>query len=234
MNPRVPSNLNPYCREVLEQLSHDPRSQSIIIGGGVALNHYIEHRTTVDFDGWWKTHEDPNALKAIQAVLEKIANRDGLTVSKRAWGDVASLELKTPDGHKLFSVQMAVRSKSLQQPIDSPWEGIKIETLHDNIASKMVALVNRSAPRDFMDIYTLCSRKAITEKECWQLYLSKTEATQEDLHAAKTRVAVKMQDLTKRRPLHSISDLKERSQADLVRQWVHTKLCQDHACKMEP
>jgi len=34
----------------------------------------------------------------------------------------------------------------------------------------MVALVERGAPRDFLDIYTVCQAGLVTLEECWELW----------------------------------------------------------------
>jgi hypothetical protein len=51
--PKVPIRLHPIAQEILEELSRAPQSGGIIIGGGVALQHYCEYRATVDLDAWW-------------------------------------------------------------------------------------------------------------------------------------------------------------------------------------
>jgi predicted amidophosphoribosyltransferase len=38
----------------------------------------------------------------------------------------------------------------------------------DLVASKMVALVKRGAPRDFRDVFTVCTAGLTTPSDCWQ------------------------------------------------------------------
>ncbi|GAB4484796.1 MAG: hypothetical protein Fur0016_15740 [Anaerolineales bacterium] len=45
-------------------------------------------------------------------------------------------------------------------------EGIALDSLPDLIAAKMNALVERGAPRDFLDIFTLCRQNIAEPAEC--------------------------------------------------------------------
>ena len=42
--PQAPKNLNPFSRELLESMAGHPEAAEIVIGGGVALSHYLEYR----------------------------------------------------------------------------------------------------------------------------------------------------------------------------------------------
>ena len=43
----------------------------------------------------------------------------------------------------------------------------------------MVALVERGARRDLLDIYTLCDEGLVTPSECWQLWRRRLELIKE-------------------------------------------------------
>lgn len=47
---------------------------------------------------------------------------------------------------------------------------ILIETVRDNVASKMNALVDRGAPRDFLDIRAVIVKGLVSVEECWALW----------------------------------------------------------------
>ena len=50
--------------------------------------------------------------------------------------------------------QIAERSAELEASVTGVWPGgIGIDSFKDLVASKMVALVERGAPRDFLDVY---------------------------------------------------------------------------------
>ena len=44
--PQAPKNLNPFSRELLESMAGHDEAAEIVIGGGVALSHYLEYRDT--------------------------------------------------------------------------------------------------------------------------------------------------------------------------------------------
>jgi predicted nucleotidyltransferase component of viral defense system len=50
------------------------------------------------------------------------------------------------------------------------WIDVPLESLSDLVASKMNDLVERGAPRDFLDIYTLCQAEVLSIDECWALW----------------------------------------------------------------
>jgi len=52
--PTPPKNLNPLARELLESLAGHAEAAEIVLGGGVALSHYLEYRDTMDVDAWWR------------------------------------------------------------------------------------------------------------------------------------------------------------------------------------
>ena len=62
---------------------------------------------------------------------------------------------------------------ALDEVLPSHWKPVCIETLRDNGAFKMTALVQRGAPRDFLDIYHLCTRDVMSMADCWRAFTDK-------------------------------------------------------------
>lgn len=62
----------------------------------------------------------------------------------------------------MFSFQLAHRLAQLAPPQSVLWTDVWLDSLPDLVAAKMVALVERGAPRDFRDIYTLCQARVTT------------------------------------------------------------------------
>ena len=48
--PTPPQHLEPLAKDVLEGLRGREGARFIVLGGGVALQHYVEFRRTVDID----------------------------------------------------------------------------------------------------------------------------------------------------------------------------------------
>lgn len=221
MQPVKPSNLSEWCQNLLEWLQTHPASAEIVIGGGVALSHYCPYRPTFDFDAWWRTSPKAQTVELARAAMKALAASHGTTFGEKQWGDVLSFDLQEARGQKVFSFQIARRDHYLETPLVSPWGVILLETFNDNVASKMVALVDRTAPRDLVDVYEVVTRGLISLEECWDLYLRKRPDA--DLEAAKQQVLEHLEQIEARRRLESIGDPGARDRAQALRAWYHQR-----------
>jgi hypothetical protein len=219
MAPQRPSNLHPLAEELLDLLKDHPEASEIVIGGGVALSHYSEHRDTFDLDAWWKSQPKPETIELVRAAMKQIAQLHRSAFEEHQRGDVISFNITEAGVQKVFSFQIAQRDQYLDRPVPSLWDPVLLETFSDNVASKMVALVDRGAPRDFVDIHQIVSRDLISLEECWDLYLQKRQDA--DLEAAKQQVLEHLERIEARRPLDSITNPEERSHAESVRSWFY-------------
>lgn len=159
--------------------------------------------------------------QAIRTLLEATLKPFG-EVRTRTWGDVMSIELRQ-DGKTVFSFQIANRSVLLEPLIASPWPGVLLDSLPDLVASKMVALVERGAPRDFLDIYHLCREAIVTPEWCWSLWRARQEAaeTEADVKRASLAIQLHLERIETQRPLLKIENLAERESTDQLRRWFH-------------
>ena len=73
--PKPPGNLHPLCRELLESLAGHAEAAEIVIGGGVALSHYLEYRPTVDLDAWWHGEPRADVVAFLEAAMQALASR---------------------------------------------------------------------------------------------------------------------------------------------------------------
>jgi hypothetical protein len=138
---------------------------------------------------------------------------------ERRFGDTISFELlKGPANH--FSFQISVRSVTIEEPLVSVWPPIGIDTVSENIASKMNALVNRGAPRDFSDIRQVCTGGLVVPDLCWQLWRQKNPSG--EIETAKQNVLLHLKRLEARRPLDQITHAGERAQAQELRRWFRS------------
>lgn len=143
------------------------------------------------------------------------------TVRTRAWGDVVSVELAQA-GKTTFSFQIARRSASIDAPVEGLWPGgIALDTLEELIAAKMVALVERGAPRDLRDIHSLCEAGLCSRQKCWQLWETRQRQGHGDAGRARARTAIAthLARLAVSRPLDTISDPAQRERAAALRLW---------------
>ena len=220
--PIPPTNLSVYAREVLDLLASHPAAADIVLGGGVALAHYLNYRDTHDLDAWWTSGPTPAADQLLGDVMQAVATKHGFTLSRRSWGETTSFELV--DGQrKVFSLQIASRDRWLDAPVEAAWPPVRIETLRDNAASKMTALVERGAPRDLRDIHQLCDRGLMSVDDCWTLYREKNPSCAERDAAAKVLYAVERLEM--QRPLDTIESAAQRQEAEALRRWYRTVFC---------
>jgi hypothetical protein len=219
--PRVPAELHPLAREILEGLEGRPEAEAIVLGGGVALQHYCPFRQTRDLDAWWRKGVAPEVEAVIHEVIGRVAERHGLTVGKRVWSETQSYELKR-GAKKIFSFQISLRDVELEAPLESSWAPVRIETFRDNLGAKMNALVGRGAPRDFLDVFEICRRGLADAGACWQAWSDKNPGRSPC--EAKVNALRHLEAIESRRPLASIPAA-ERANAEAVRSWVRDGLC---------
>jgi hypothetical protein len=142
-------------------------------------------------------------------------------VRTRAWGDVVSVEL-AQEAKTVFSFQVAHRSAQLDAPIEGVWPGgLGLDSLDDLVASKMTALVERGAPRDFRDIHSLCTAGLSSPARCWSLWEKRQTLSGQDADGGRARKAVQthLARLAVARPLDRIADARERESAARLRAW---------------
>jgi hypothetical protein len=222
--PVPPERLSRFAAEVLTLLAGRAAAAEIVIGGGVALGHYLDYRDTFDLDAWWASAPTQPAIDAMKHAVLEVGNRHGLAFASRSWGETMSFEL-LDGGRKVFSLQIASRDRYLDPTLEAAWPPVRLETLRDNVASKMTALVERAAPRDLRDIHELCRRELVSPRECWELYSAKHPT--EDSEAAATKVLHAVERLEMQRPLHTIEAEPERQAAEGVRRWFREVFCRE-------
>ncbi len=219
MQPVKPERLDPFAAAFLAELQREPAAEAFILGGYFALKHYLDYRETADVDAWWRSREEPVALDAARRALTTAARAVGYEVRERRWGETISLEAL--DGaRKVFSFQVAVRSVELEAPLPSPWGAVAIETLDDNVASKMQALVARGAPRDFVDIKAVVDAGLLTVGRCWELFAAKRSGMTID--DARLRVQAHLMRIEARLPLDRVPE-ERRSAAAALRSWFRER-----------
>jgi Nucleotidyl transferase AbiEii toxin, Type IV TA system len=211
-----PLHIDPLAERILGLLAGQPQAGEIVLGGYFALRHYLDYRMTHDIDAWWKTRLNPATEDIIRQAMIHTAAAERLESRERRFGETISFEL-VREGRRTFSFQIAVRSIAIEPPLPSSWPPILIETLADNVGSKMNALVDRGSPRDFTDIRRVVEADLVSAAQCWKLWSIKNPG----LYAAqaKQKVLFHLAALEGRRPLDDIQDSQERAKAQAVRRW---------------
>lgn len=226
ISPQQPSHLSPYARACLDALVKANLAKRISLGGALGLFHYLDYRPTHDVDAWWSESLTETQRQEVTRTIEMTLAAYG-SVRVRAWGDVVSVEL-LQDEKATFSFQIASRSTRLEEPSRAGWIDVALDSLADLVASKMTALVERGAPRDFLDIYTLCQAGLLSVSECWALWQRRQSLAGSDTDASRARLAIEthLERIAVHRPLDKIADPEQRQQAQQVRDWYSSVFLQ--------
>lgn len=219
VQPTRPSNLSEYAIICLQAIAKQNWGEKISLGGALGLLHYLDYRSTHDVDAWWTDAATSNDQRQLIQLIEATLMPFG-QVRTRAWGDVTSIELQQA-GHTIFSFQIAHRSVQLQPGQFAPWTAVLLDSFVDLVASKMVALVERGAPRDFRDIYALCQAGLIPMPACWRLWQQRQQLAGSDTDHMRATLAVQMhlERIIQHRPLEKIHDPEAQGAANRVRTW---------------
>lgn len=224
MKPTRPSHTPEHAELCLEAVTRSSLGEAISIGGAFGLLHYHDYRPTHDVDAWWEpsaSEEDrQRVVEVIREALETIGD-----VRIRKWGDVVSIEL-VRSARKVFSFQIAKRSARLRPSRPAPWIDVLLDSFQDLVAGKMVALVERGAPRDFRDVYNLCQAGLIGPADCWRLWRQRQEKAGVSRDADRARLALEthLSRIERYRPLDSIAEPGEREATERARAWYRKEL----------
>ncbi len=218
-----PEHASEYARLTLKNIAAHHLGNKISLGGAFGLLHYLDYRPTYDVDAWWATDVTSADQEAVLAVIEDTFIQFG-QVKRRGWGDVISIELHQ-DQKAVFSFQIAHRSSQLQPSTTAEWANVSLDSLADIVASKMVALVERGAPRDFRDIYQVCQTELTTPVQCWQWWEQRQQLADSDTdhHRARLAVETHLARISQHRPLEKIDDPQQHAAAQQVRHWFQTE-----------
>lgn len=219
IQPQQPAHISPYAKACLNALVKENLAGQISIGGGLGLFHYLDYRPTHDVDAWWTTSLTEEQKNLVSKTLVTSLSSFG-SVRVRKWGEVVSVEL-SQEGKAVFSFQIASRTVRLEEPVLAGWIDVLLDSLADLAASKMTALVERGAPRDFLDIFSLCRAELLTVNECWALWRKRQTLADSDADMSRARLAIEthLERIAMHRPLDQIADIQQREQARQLRDW---------------
>lgn len=225
MKPVRPTHVPEHAGECLRRIGDGGLGHALSLGGAFGLLHYLDYRSTHDVDAWWTESSTEEQRGRVIAAIETALQPHG-DVRRRTWGDVVSIELRVA-GKVVFSFQIARRSVQLEPPAPAPapWADVLLDSFSDLVASKMVALVERGAPRDFRDIHSLCQAGLIAPGRCWELWRRRQRLADSDTDGHRARLAVEthLARIVQHRPLDGIEDPEQRDAAARVRAWFTTE-----------
>jgi len=226
MKFKRPQRVSSYTEASLTAIMTCPSGSKVSLGGAFGLAHYHEFRTTNDIDAWWNDDCPSQDKAAVLQTVHHALSQFGPVIQRRH-GDVVSVELQE-NGRIIFSFQIAQRDALLAPTKDSPWPPVQLDSFEDLLAAKMTALIERGAPRDFIDIHEMC-RAGITDIEtCWRTWRQREEARgveAPDVPSATEAVRIHLARIERVRPLEAISDSMDRARAEQLRNWFKNEFC---------
>jgi len=154
--------LTPFHKKILRIFSTLEESRAFYFTGAMALSAYhLHHRVSEDIDVFCP---EENLIPIAARKLSEALAREGVGVDVvRSFGSFWEAVLREGDEEIRF-----------QFAYDTPFhlaefaeeDGVKVHSLDDLAAGKLLALFARSEERDFIDVYLLVHEKLYT---VWQL-----------------------------------------------------------------
>lgn len=146
-------------KSVLEAVAEESRLASFYLSGGTALaNYYLHHRLSDDLDFFTVEDVDSVFLREFAEKLKSTLGAKSLRFERlhdrnQFFFDLSGGELKVEFTRYPFH--------QLENP--SRLERILVDSLRDIAANKLMALLDRFDPKDFVDLYFIFQQTDISE-----------------------------------------------------------------------
>lgn len=150
-------------RKILTSVCKIPELEFFYLTGGTALSaFYLYHRKSHDLDFFTSEEE---LIPSISHKMEDQLRKEGFEVEKtRGLHSFTELAVSLPDDSTIIHIALdsPYRLEELQQSKD--YEGLKVDSLRDIAANKLLTVFGRANLRDFVDVYFLVKER-FTKKE---------------------------------------------------------------------
>lgn len=159
-------------KAILDSFGQIPDSEYFYLTGGTALAYfYLKHRKSNDLDFF--TAEEEIILPFSRRMEETLKN-EGMIV-RRQRGFHSFVELVVKLGEEDTVVHLAQDAPfRFEQPKEFPSHPkLKVDSLLDIAANKLLALFSRATLRDFIDIYFLIKKANFTIEKLMKVALEK-------------------------------------------------------------
>ncbi|MCX6718696.1 MAG: nucleotidyl transferase AbiEii/AbiGii toxin family protein [Candidatus Staskawiczbacteria bacterium] len=145
--------------KVISAVGQEPNLEGFYLSGGTALAVcYLQHRFSDDLDFFIFEEPDRAFLHSFAEKLKGIIGANEINYEKiydrsQFYFEIGKEELKVEFTRYPF--------KQLEKPTE--WKNIKTDSLRDIAANKLMTLLDRFDPKDFVDIYFLLSKFSLDE-----------------------------------------------------------------------
>lgn len=141
--------LTPPQKKILLIVSQEPRLSDFYLSGGTALaEYYLKHRLSDDLDFFSYNDVDALFLHDFTAKLKNEIKADAVVFERLHDRNIFIFKTKQEELKIEFS---KYPFKQLDAPI--LYDGIKVDSLRDIAANKLMALLDRFDPKDFVDLF---------------------------------------------------------------------------------
>jgi predicted nucleotidyltransferase component of viral defense system len=155
--------LDKIQRDILLCICEVPEVENFYLTGGTALSaFYLYHRKSHDLDFFTSEEElIPSFSRKISEHLRKTGYEVEIT---RGFRSFTELTVSSPDDSTIIhtALDSPYRLEDLQQSKD--YEGLRIDSLRDIAANKLLTIFGRASLRDFVDVYFLL-KELLAKKE---------------------------------------------------------------------
>ena len=144
---------------VLKAVVGEPRLAGFYLSGGTVLaNYYLYHRFSDDLDFFTRADVDSTFLREFAEKLKKDLRAKSFRFERRHDRNQFFFELGEGE-LKLEFTRYPFRQ--LEDP--NSRDGILVDSLRDIAANKLLALLDRFDPKDFVDLYFILKKRDILE-----------------------------------------------------------------------
>ena len=156
--------LTPLQRKVLVAFAQSPLVEHFYWTGGTLLaSVYLHHRLSEDLDFFSDTRVSYDAVAPFVAQCRSELQLK--TIDERRVHDRWEFWLRN---HESVRVEFVWYDFPALKP-RKRWQGIPIDSLDDLAANKTMAMMERHAPKDVVDLYFLMTKKGYTPKRFLEL-----------------------------------------------------------------
>lgn len=149
--------LTPAQKSVIKAVGHEPNLKDFYLSGGTALSaYYFKHRISDDLDFFCFDRPDMTYLHGFAGTISRSLKAKTFRTRRVYDRNLFFFTLKDEELKIEFSMYPFRRlGKSIKK------DGIVIDSLRDIAANKLMALLDRFDPKDFVDLYYLLQKYSL-------------------------------------------------------------------------
>lgn len=142
-------------QKIIGLVANEPNLAGFYLSGGTALAAcYFNHRISEDLDFFIYEEPDKMFLHFFSEKIKKEIRASEMRYERLY--DRNQFYFKIENGEELKIEFTKYPFKQLEEPII--WSGIKIDSLRDVSVNKIMALLDRFDPKDFVDLYFILQK----------------------------------------------------------------------------